>query len=472
MKKLRNSSISRIGKEFALSTADLRRIMREFRSEMAKGLAGGKSSLKMIPTYVDKPTGREKGDFIALDLGGTNFRILEIALKGGGRTGDPRIMKFVLQKRHVNGQGSELFDFIAGCMRKFLDKYKITDDKLDLGFTFSFPVNQTAVASGTLVCWTKDFSAKGVVGQDVVALLVRAFRKKGVDLVNVSALVNDTVGTLVAKAYQDTDCDIGIILGTGTNACYRESLSGIRKWRGPSTKSGKMLVNTEWGNFNKLKLNRYDTFLDAHSENKGYQILEKAVSGMYLGEIARLVLVNLVKDGMLFGEMGSKVFKNAAGGTKLFRSEYASEILGDRSAGLAATGRILASLGVRKTSTEERRVVRDVCAIVRRRAARIATAALGAVILEMDGRLVRRHTAAIDGSVYEKMPGFAADMRAALVELFGSRASRIKLTLAKDGSGKGAAIVAAVAAGENRDSAHFSCGESVGKMGAVPIIKS
>ena len=41
-----------------------------------------KSSVKCYPTYVRKlPTGQEKGKFLALDLGGTNFRVLLINIR-------------------------------------------------------------------------------------------------------------------------------------------------------------------------------------------------------------------------------------------------------------------------------------------------------------------------------------------------------------------------------------------------------
>ncbi len=36
------------------------------------------------------------------------------------------------------------------------------------------------------------------------------------------ALVNDTVDCLMAMVRTDPDCHIGVILGNGTNACYRE----------------------------------------------------------------------------------------------------------------------------------------------------------------------------------------------------------------------------------------------------------
>jgi len=56
----------------------------------------------------------------------------------------------------------------------------------------------------------------------VVSLLNEALSRQGVSNIRLAALVNDTVGTLVSRSYNDPNCDIGIILGTGTNACYRK----------------------------------------------------------------------------------------------------------------------------------------------------------------------------------------------------------------------------------------------------------
>jgi hexokinase len=46
----------------------------------------------------------------------------------------------------------------------------------------------------------------------------------------VLALVNDTVGTLMACAYNDQNTRIGLILGTGSNACYVEDLENVKTW--------------------------------------------------------------------------------------------------------------------------------------------------------------------------------------------------------------------------------------------------
>lgn len=75
------------------------------------------------------------------------------------------------------GTQEKLFDFIANAVDTFSKEKGITA-KLPLGFTFSFPVHQTSLISGTLIRWTKDFSASGAVGENVVELLKEAFKRK------------------------------------------------------------------------------------------------------------------------------------------------------------------------------------------------------------------------------------------------------------------------------------------------------
>lgn len=52
--------------------------------------------------------------------------------------------------------------------------------ELELGFTFSYPVLQTSINSGTLITWTKGFQAGGLVNNDPAAFLQNAFTARGV----------------------------------------------------------------------------------------------------------------------------------------------------------------------------------------------------------------------------------------------------------------------------------------------------
>ncbi|OPJ86870.1 hypothetical protein AV530_001508 [Patagioenas fasciata monilis] len=74
-----------------LSHEQLLEVKQRMRTEMEKGLGKethAEATVKMLPTYVcSTPDGTEKGDFLALDLGGTNFRVLLVRVRNGMRRG-------------------------------------------------------------------------------------------------------------------------------------------------------------------------------------------------------------------------------------------------------------------------------------------------------------------------------------------------------------------------------------------------
>lgn len=47
-----------------------------------------------------------------------------------------------------------------------------------VGFTFSFPMQQTGIAEGKLLRWTKGFGCPDGIGSDPVQLLKEAFSRK------------------------------------------------------------------------------------------------------------------------------------------------------------------------------------------------------------------------------------------------------------------------------------------------------
>ena len=210
----------------------------------------------------------------------------------------------------MHGTADQLFDFIADQVAALVEQVGeagagagALHDSSALGFTFSFPTEQTALDAGSLIRWTKGFATSGVEGKDAVALLRAALerrRRKGggggkdagagaaPSYPAVAALVNDTVGTLVARYYQDPRCLVGVILGTGTNAAYVERLADIEKLHaskgadGASVPDGDMVVNIEWGAFGDtcpsvLPATPMDDAIDAGSLNPGMQRFEKPV---------------------------------------------------------------------------------------------------------------------------------------------------------------------------------------------------
>jgi len=171
-------------KTFDLPNESLEEIMNLLLIDFTKGLSADESEraespVKMLLTYVRAiPDGSEKGDFLALDLGGTNFRVLLISLESGEVQMESDI--YPLDQALMTSDATTLFDYIAGCIALFVKKNKLNNKSLPLGFTFSFPVQQLSLTSGLLIRWTKGFSATGVEGEDVVRLLRDALVRNGV----------------------------------------------------------------------------------------------------------------------------------------------------------------------------------------------------------------------------------------------------------------------------------------------------
>ena len=118
-------------------------------------------------------------------------------------------------------------------------------------------------------------------------------------------------------------------VGTGSNACYVEKTENAEcAIPGKYAKTTPtMLVNTEWGAFGEagtldFVVTEYDRAIDDNSINPKKQIFEKMISGMYMGELARLVLEKLVNNGLLFNGKCSMELKKPG----KFFTKYVSEI--------------------------------------------------------------------------------------------------------------------------------------------------
>jgi hexokinase len=76
----------------------------------------------------------------------------------------------------------QLFDHIAECLANFMVENNVGNERLPLGFTFSFPLIQKGLTKGILQQWTKGFDCSGCVGEDVVRLLKDALARRNVSL--------------------------------------------------------------------------------------------------------------------------------------------------------------------------------------------------------------------------------------------------------------------------------------------------
>ncbi|ORY50492.1 hypothetical protein BCR33DRAFT_530678 [Rhizoclosmatium globosum] len=400
----------------------------------------------MIPSHVvNRPTGRETGSFLALDLGGTNFRVCEVVLDGhsGARV---RQSKHTITEAQKAAPGNELFDFFADCVYNFIAEngQAALTKKYKLGFTFSFAVNQVAINKGFLILWNKGFTNSGVVGADVVALLQAAFHRKKLNI-DVTALVNDTTGTLMSHAYIQPSTRVGVILGTGTNCAYVERMENVTKYTPTDTPDAKeIIINMEWGAFDDEQVviprNKYDVKVDRTMNVQGKYTFEKMISGMYLGEIVRFVLVDLVKTGEIFKAGASPELNKP----NHFETAFMSRIERDHTLDLNDTRTVLEDmLKIPRTTLADRRLVKTLCELVGKRSARLSAAGIAAVVTKMNK--LDGCTVGIDGSLFELYPHYSNRMRDALREILGISAEYVVLEQARDGSGQGAALIAALA---------------------------
>ena len=417
-----------------------------FLAEAEAGLKGVQTaSLRMLPTYVtSRVTGSERGDYYALDLGGTNFRVLRLTLLGDGKVGPVTQSKFTVPQHIKQGSAEELFGFLADSVATFLATQCGGNPSGKLGFTFSFPTDQSAIDEGKLVVWNKDFAASGCIGEDVVGLLRRELVARGI-MLEVQALANDTVGTMEAAAYAHPSTAMGVILGTGTNAAYIERGANVTKWRGPPC--DEMVINTEWGNLDAASvMNVYDAAIDAASANPTLQRFEKMISGMYLGELCR---VSVTSPEVLpaFSEGFAGALQSAFGERMSLPSSLMAAIEADTSADLRKAAAALAAAGVPHSTLRDRVLMREACVGISTRAARLAAVGIVSLLAQMGGAGGSGGaTVAVDGTVFECYPYFKERMEFGVELLLGkAAAAEVDLLLAKDGSGVGAAIIAAIA---------------------------
>ena len=419
-------------------------ILAEFQAEIARGLAGEPSSIAMHPSFVGRPSVKERGRFVVLDLGGTNVRATILDISGDGTI---RVLKSgAFRLPSTNGSADDLFCPVARFVGEMLDG----GTNYTLGFIFAFPMEQTGARSGRLTKWTKEFAFSGVEGEDVVRLLENAIRVESDSLpalrgLKIGALANDTVSVLAAGALHDPRCDMGLIAATGMNLAVAVP-SGMVHKDVPGGPTGEMLFNMECGNFSGVESvqTQFDRELNAESDTVG-QLLEKMISGRYLGEIVRLTVVHQASDRDAFRGWLSEncLFTEPYG----FTTEHLSDIAYDTSPDLSATGILLHGLGVTNATEDDRGCLREICISVGRRSARLVAMAIVATATFIDPGLEREHLVAADGSLFRGCPGYEVEVERGIADLLGNRAGRVQVAYVRDGSGIGAAVLAAMSEG-------------------------
>jgi hexokinase len=431
---------------FLLSDEALETVAARFKADLENGLAGKPSSLKLLKSHLRLSSGTESGNYLALDFGGTNVRVTHVNLDGGrGYTllGSRRVR---LREARKDGRildlttketGAEtLFDYIAQeiipvarQMQAGLAGQNIGQTSVPLGHTFSFPYASGHAGEARLITWTKEIAVSGAVGQDINRLLRDALTRLDASDIRPIAVLNDTTATLLSGSYLRPGCVIGSIMGTGHNTCYMQPGTGI--------------LNLESGNFDGAFETVYDQHLDQTSERPGAQLLEKKTSGHYLGEIIRSAFMDLSAPAqrsesaqwLEAGDLSKPWSLPTTQISRLLELDESGQTAAapPRPSGLA----LMLELSRRVAARSARLVAATFLGI------------LDHLAPEMDPADPASPGISVDGSLYEKMPGYQAALSGALQEGWARRRGRGSWPAAapswifiQDGSSLGAALAA------------------------------
>jgi Hexokinase len=408
---------------------DSKEIIEAFLKEMEKGLAGNDGSLAMIPSYIPVPQKAPKNEkIIVLDAGGTNFRTALIEFDQDSK---PDITYFT--NNQMPGSRKELnkrefFDQIADNVRPILKESN------RLGFCFSYPTLVDQHRDGKLLYWTKEIKAPEVIGEKIIANLSRTLRRRGLPSPEKMLILNDTVASLLAGVtatrFSPEYNYIGFILGTGTNTSYIESNKNILKEKGLPA-GGSQAINIESANFNKFDRGDIDQAFDDTTANPGKHIIEKMISGAYLGSLCHTILLKASSEG-LFSQTVQQVLFKMKPLTTPDLSAILSDPIDQQSAFVNLPEDDLATIKAIISQTIERAALFTAINLA------------SAMIKSSANREKMKYCISADGSVYYKLFSFKQRAEEFLSEIVKPYALEFKIVHVKDAPIIGTAVAGLV----------------------------
>ncbi len=161
-----------------------------FIGEMELGLAGQKSSLDMIPTWLSAGTIEPGRRAAVIDAGGTNFRAGSVLFTEEGAVIE-RCERSAMPGTSRSATWDEFEDFAAGQIAPMLEGAE------GIGFCFSYRATITPERDGEVIRMSKGVDLRGYEGRYICADLKAALARRGAPDVP-AVLVNDTAAVLLA----------------------------------------------------------------------------------------------------------------------------------------------------------------------------------------------------------------------------------------------------------------------------------
>jgi hexokinase len=371
MERVKNKVINFLRScEMDFEDIDIPACVEIFTEEMRKGLQGKPSSLGMLPTYieVEKEIPLEK-PVIALDAGGTNFRVATLYFDNKKRPVIENYEKQSMPGIHSPVTKTQFFETIAQYIGHVVDKSDC------IGFCFSYPTEMLPNRDGKTIQFSKEIKAEQVIGELLGENLLSTLRRMGKNAGHRVAILNDTVATLLAgrSAFQKRTFDsfIGFILGTGTNSAYVEKNSAIEKLTGLDPEKAQV-VNTEFGGFGKASRGSIDIEYDRSMQNPGEYTFEKMISGAYFGPLCLWTLRGAAEHGLFSMETRERLGK-----LRTLDTKEVSDYMLDPESGSTPISKAMERGSAQDSQTTYRIIDRLI-----ERAAKLSAVALSSVVIQ------------------------------------------------------------------------------------------
>lgn len=358
-----------------------------------------KTMLKMIPTYTYCNVDIPKGEYLAIDFGGTNIRCYKYEVKKGEIKVIENIAFSLIteDKNYTTNEYSleDIFNLIVDNLEKIIDKNK----EYFLGYTFSFATQSLSKKNAVLIDMAKGFELKNAQNVEINELFTKILKQRNLKIELIS-IINDTTATLLTGNYYNKNVDIAMIIGTGHNACFK-------------SQSGE-IINMESGYMSKgIPLSYFDYSLLDKLKSANNTILEVLTGGKYLGAIAQEITDELY---------ASEFVKNKLEVTSTILTKAINEELG------------------KEFSAEEKEILKQIGLIILKRAAKLIVSEIIAILRYIDEDFEQEHTIVFDGSVYEKNKVLQDYIKMYLEKVYAENAKKIDTMLIKNASGVGAVI--------------------------------
>ena len=266
--------------EINLSNNQLLSIANDFKEKIETGLKTDNTEIKALPTYIHPKKKELKGEAVVFDLGGTNFRAAVVSV------GSDIVIKEMVEKNitEMKISGYSQTDLYQSQL-EIIRKLNIPKG-LPVGYCFSYPAKSLFNGDAELIKWVKGVSIEDMEGHAVGKPLIDYLNGNSDFDFGEITVVNDTIASLFSGLMNTGfDAYVGLIVGTGTNMATFYPSGNITKLKELENWTGETPVNLESGNFFPPHLSKYDDVVDQNSSSPGAQRFEKAVSGMYLGNV-------------------------------------------------------------------------------------------------------------------------------------------------------------------------------------------